>query len=106
MRFVVPALAALIAVASTPLAAQQIGAPLTTQPAAQKAGKPAKPAKGAVKAKPGAPAQASAAGSRQPKWEDAPMPKPLPEKDSSFSWPSGGVRPTVGNGGGGMAIGF
>ena len=40
MRFVVPVVAALLAVvAATPLAAQQIGAPLTTQPA-QKAKPP------------------------------------------------------------------
>ena len=35
------------------------------------------------------------------------MPKPK-SKPEDFEWPSGsgGVRPTVGSGGGGMAIGF
>jgi hypothetical protein len=108
MRFIAPRLAALMAVwVATPLSAQQLGAPADPRPAAQKPAKPkVQPAsRTAAKAKP-QPAQ-TAGGGRQPKWEDAPLPKPLPGREE-FSWPpsTSGVRPTLGSGGGGMAIGF
>ncbi|GGH18468.1 hypothetical protein GCM10007036_20690 [Alsobacter metallidurans] len=105
MRFTAPVLAlALCGFIAAPAAAQQLGAPLSATPATQK---PAKPA--AKAAKPTAKAQAAAqTAGRQPKWEDAPMPTPLPEKDPNPSWPTGkgGMRPTMGSGGGGMALGF
>lgn len=107
MRFFAPALAlALGALVAAPASAQQLGAPLSPLPATQKPAKPvAKPA-GAAKAKTVAPAQTAG---RQPKWEDAPMPAPLPEKDQNPSWPTskGGMRPVMSSGGGGgMALGF
>lgn len=106
MRFTVPVLAlALGAFLAAPAVAQQLGAPLSPLPATQK---PAKPV--AKAAKPAAKAQATAqTAGRQPKWEDAPMPAPLPEKDQNPSWPTGkgGMRPVMSSGGGGgMALGF
>ena len=110
--------ALVLAVASSvamvgPAAAQALGAPAMTTPAEARPAAAAKPKPAARAAKPAPKVQKTAAGkpAAKPadgrKWEDLPMPKPK-NKPEDFEWPSGsgGVRPTVGSGGGGMAIGF
>ncbi|MFZ4532088.1 MAG: hypothetical protein ACOYOJ_09765 [Alsobacter sp.] len=110
--------ALVLAVASSvamvgPAAAQALGAPAMTTPAEARPAAAAKPKPAARAAKPTPKVQKTAAGkpAAKPadgrKWEDLPMPKPK-NKPEDFEWPSGsgGVRPTVGSGGGGMAIGF
>ena len=118
MRRVAIATALLLAVTSSlamigAAAAQALGAPATTMPAEARPAPAAKAKPASRSAKPSPKVQKTAAGkpAAKPadgrKWEDLPMPKPK-SKPEDFEWPSGsgGVRPTVGSGGGGMAIGF
>ena len=96
-----------------PASAQAIGAPAIAAPTEARPAAPTKPKPAVRAAKPTPKVQKTAAGkpaakpSDGRKWEDLPMPKPK-EKPGEFEWPSGsgGVRPTIGSGGGGMAIGF
>jgi hypothetical protein len=89
---------ALPSTASIPAPALQGAA----KPAPKAKPKPAANASAARTAKAGRPAQADGR-----KWEDLQMPAPKPQPGEAV-WPnqSGGIRPTMGSGGGGMAIGF
>lgn len=96
-----------------PAAAQAIGAPAITAPTEVRPAASARPKPAVRAAKPTPKVQKTAAGkpAAKPadgrKWEDLPMPKPK-DKPGEIEWQSGsgGVRPTIGSGGGGMAIGF
>ncbi len=118
MRRAAIATALVLAVTSSvamigPAAAQAIGAPASTAPTEVRPAAPARPKPAVRAAKPTPKVQKTAAGkpAAKPadgrKWEDLQMPKPK-DKPGEIEWPSGsgGVRPTLGSGGGGMAIGF